>query len=153
MNKAVDYEKDINEWALYNAQLLREGRLSEIDVQHLIEELEDMGNNKQELANRFIILIAHLLKCEYQPTQRSRSWEGSINEQRIRIIRLIRKKPSLRPSLISAITDAYPDAVDLAIEDTKLTPTRFPQKCPYSIEQMLDKSFYPEAKDDEPSEK
>ena len=86
----IDYETDFYAWALHNAQLLRQGRWSEIDVEHLAEELEDMGNNKQELASRFIVLIGHLLKWEYQPTHRSSSWQGSINEQRLQINRLIR---------------------------------------------------------------
>jgi hypothetical protein len=74
MNHPIDYENDFSAWALYNAQLLREGKFAELDVEHLIEELEDMGNNRPELANRFIILIAHLLKWEYQPDNRSSSW-------------------------------------------------------------------------------
>jgi hypothetical protein len=85
MNKLFDYETDFYAWALHNAQLLREGKFSELDVDHLVEELEDMGNNKPELASRFIILIAHLLKWEYQPERRGRSWERSIDEQRSQI--------------------------------------------------------------------
>ena len=85
MSKVVDYETDFYSWALHNAKLLKEGKFAELDVDHLIEELEDMGNNRQELASRFMVLIGHLLKCEYQPTHRSSSWEGSINEQRLQI--------------------------------------------------------------------
>jgi hypothetical protein len=144
MNKHIDYESDFSAWALHNAQLLREGKFAELDVEHLIEELEDMGNNRQELANRFIILIAHLLKWEYQPNNRSSSWNGSINEQRVRITRLIRNKPSLKPSLLHAIVDAYDDAVELASDDTGLAKSIFPTTCPYSLEQLLEKHFFPE---------
>jgi len=145
MGKMADYDTDFYAWALYNARLLKEGKFSELDVEHLIEELEDMGNNRQELANRFIILIAHLLKWQYQPDKRSSHWEGSINEQRVRIMRLIRQKPSLKPGFAHAILDAYPDAVALAVKDTKKPATCFPQACPYSIEQLLDEHFYPES--------
>lgn len=147
MNKAINYEIDFYEWALYNAQLLREGRLSEIDVEHLIEELEDMGNNRQELASRFIVLIGHLLKWEYQPNHRSRSWQGSIDEQRVQLNRLIRKKPSLRPGLLGAANDAYFDAVKIAIKETGISKANLPQENPYTMEQLLDEEFYPEAKD------
>lgn len=146
MNKPVDYETDFSAWALHNAQLLREGKFAELDVEHLIEELEDMGNNRQELANRFIILIAHLLKWEYQPDNRSNSWKGSINEQRVRITRLIRNKPSLKPGLLNAIVDAYGDAVELASDDTGFSKSVFPTTCPYSPEQLLEKHFFPENK-------
>lgn len=115
MNRAVDYETDFYEWALYNAQLLREGRFSEIDVKHLIEELEDIGkSDRQEIESRFAVLIGHLLNWEYQPDFRSHSWRSSINEQRMRIIRKIRKNPSLKSHLLKAIAEAYPDAVELA---------------------------------------
>ena len=143
MNHPIDYENDFSAWALYNAQLLREGKFAELDVEHLIEELEDMGNNRPELANRFIILIAHLLKWEYQPDNRSSSWQGSINEPRVRISRLLRNKPSLKPSLLNAIVDAYSDAVELASDDTGLAKSTFPTTCPYSLEQLLEKRFFP----------
>lgn len=142
MNKVVDYETDFYHWALHNAQLLKEGKFSELDVEHLIEELEDMGNNRQELASRFMVLIGHLLKWEYQPNHRS-SWEGSINEQRLQINWLIQDKPSLKPNLLPAVTKAYPQAVKLAAKDTNLPQTQFPQECPYTLEQLLDEDFYP----------
>jgi hypothetical protein len=143
MDKMIDYETDFYAWALHNALLLRQGRWSEIDVEHLAEELEDMGNNQPELASRFIVLIGHLLKWEYQPTHRSSSWRSSINEQRLQINRLVRKKPSLKPGLATAITDAYPDAVRLAAKDTYNSTDYFPQECPYSTEQLLNEDFYP----------
>ncbi len=143
MSKVVDYETDFYSWALHNAQLLKEGKFAELDVEHLIEELEDMGNNRHELASRFMVLIGHLLKWEYQPNHRSSSWEGSINEQRLQINWLIQDKPSLKPNLLPAVTKAYPKAVKLATKDTKLPPTQFPQACPYTLEQLLDEDFYP----------
>ena len=83
MNKSVEYDTDFYTWALHNAQLLRERRWSEIDVEHLIEELESMGkNNQRELNSRFKILLAQLLKWQYQPDHRSKSWQRSIDEQR-----------------------------------------------------------------------
>jgi len=147
MSQSIDYETDRYEWALYHVQLLREGRLSELDIEHLIEALEDMGkSDRRALENRFIILIAHLLKWAYQPDQRSNSWESTINEQRLRISRLIRQEPSLKRYLLEAISDAYPDAVTLASDDSGLAKSHFPEVCPYSQEQLLEKKFFPQAK-------
>lgn len=143
MGKSTEYDTDFYAWALHNAQLLREKRFSELDVEHLIEELEDMGNNKQELTSRFIVLIGHLLKWEYQPDKRNSSWRGSISEQRIQINSVIRRKPSLKPYLQTAIENAYFDAVELAGDDTGLPPSTFPKTCPYSQQQLLEKSFWP----------
>ena len=43
MNLKLEYEQDFQQWIEHHIALLREGRLQEIDVGHLIEELEGMG--------------------------------------------------------------------------------------------------------------
>ncbi|BAP56709.1 hypothetical protein THII_2412 [Thioploca ingrica] len=145
MNKAIDYETDFYAWASYNAQLLREGKFSELDIEHIAEELESMGkNNKRELISRLKILIGHLLKWQYQPGGRSTSWRGSIVEQRLQLNDLIEYSPSLKPQLLEAITQAYPHAVELASDDTGFLESVFPEICPYSQEQILTKGFFPE---------
>ena len=40
------YDEDLYSWAKRNAALLRDGRLSEIDIEHIAEELEDMGKSE-----------------------------------------------------------------------------------------------------------
>ncbi len=145
MNKAIDYETDFYAWASYHAQLLREGKFSELDVEHLAEELENMGkNNKRELVSRLKILIGHLLKWQYQPGGRSTSWRSSIVEQRLQINDLIADNPSLKPQLLEAITKAYSNAVELASDDTGFSESVFPKICPYSQEQILTKGFLPQ---------
>jgi len=138
------YEYDFNEWIVQQIALLKQGRTNEIDAIHLITELEEMGKSHlRELESRFIILIAHLLKWQFQPNQQSSSWRGSINEQRLQLSRLLRKTPSLKSELTHAVTEVYRDALELAIDDTGLAASTFPTTCPYSIEQLLDKTFYP----------
>lgn len=140
-----DYETDFYAWVLHNAQLLRERRWSEIDVEHLIEELESMGkNNQRELNSRFKILLAQLLKWQYQPEHRSKSWQRSIDEQRSELDDLIEENPSLTTRFSHAVANAYPKAVKLAVKETRLSLNTFPQKCPYLLEQILDENFYPE---------
>jgi len=70
MNKfAKIYDSDFNAWIQTQIHLLKQGRTSELDVAHLIEELEDMGkSNVRELESRFIILITHLLKWQFHKT-------------------------------------------------------------------------------------
>lgn len=68
MNKPIDYETDFYAWAQHNADLLRQRQFSELDIEHLVEELESMGKrDRRELTSRFKILLAHLLKWQYQP--------------------------------------------------------------------------------------
>ncbi len=141
---ALEYERDFHSWIEKHIDLLKAGKFEEIDAEHLIEELEDMGkSNIRELESRFVILIAHLLKWQFQPDKQGSSWRGSISEQRIQILRLLKKTPSLKRELNNAINDSYSDALFLASDETGFSETTFPQNCPYSIEQLLDKTFYP----------
>jgi hypothetical protein len=77
------YEQDVVAWANEQAALLRAGKLSAIDVEHVAEEIEDLGKSEQrELASRMPVLLAHLLKWQCQPARRSKSWQYTIRTQR-----------------------------------------------------------------------
>ena len=83
MTAKMEYEQDFYAWAMHNAQLLHAGKLSEIDRIHIAEELESMGNrDKRELTSRLIVLVAHLLKWQFQVKRRSKNWKNTIYEQR-----------------------------------------------------------------------
>ena len=85
MTTAVHHDHDFYSWAMHNAQLVREGRLAEIDCEYVAEELEDMGAAKErELESRLGVLMAHLLKWIFQPERRGNSWIATIEEQRQR---------------------------------------------------------------------
>lgn len=152
MSKVVDYEIDFHAWALHNAQLLRQGQLSEIDSIHIAEELEDMGKSqRREIVSRLKILLGHLLKWEYQFKQimekwpwEGGSWRSTIREQRMQINDLIQDNPSLKPYIPHAIRLAYPEAIELASEDTGFSASTFPEVCPYTSEHILDRKFFPD---------
>jgi len=107
--------------------------------------------DKYELVNHLVILIAHLLKWQFQFNQlnelyqnfRGSSWRATVAEQRKQIARQLKLSPSLKSALLPAIEEAYSDAVDLAVKETGLLTKAFPKECPYSIEQLLDEDFYP----------
>jgi hypothetical protein len=109
MNKMAEtYEQDFYAWAIHNAELLRQGRLSEIDVEHIAEELECMGRSeRRELMSRLAVLLAHLLKWVYQPHRRSRSWRAAIEGQREDLKVLLEESPSLKPELEQKLNEAY----------------------------------------------
>ena len=154
-HRAGLYEQDINAWAEGQVFLLKQGLTQALDVEHLIAELEDMGKSSlRELESRFIILIAHLLKWQFQLdtlTERwkdfeAKIWRNTIIEQRAQLIFLLKKVPSLKRSLQVAMTDAYTDARRLAIRETNFAAETFPADCPYSVEQILDEEFYPSSR-------
>jgi len=145
MKRKQEYEKDFYAWAIHNAQLLREGKLTEIDIENIAEEIESMGKSeKRELINRLAALLAHLLKWKFQVARRSNSWKYTIKEQRLRLTRLISDSPSLKKELEKHIDEAYEDACYMALSETGLNEETFPKKCPFSFEESLSKDFFPE---------
>lgn len=138
------YEQDFHAWTLRNAELIRQGRIDEVDLEHLAEELEDMGaSRQQQLESRLRILLGHLLKWQFQPERRSRSWQATIKEQRYAIRRLLDKNPSLQSKWAETLTDAYRLGVLLAMRETDLDETVFPADCPYADPEILDEGFWP----------
>ncbi|RIK33423.1 MAG: DUF29 domain-containing protein [Chloroflexi bacterium] len=140
------YDSDFYAWTQNQADLLRQGDFRRLDLDNLIEEIEDMGKSQQrQLESRLVVLIAHLLKWQFQPDKRSRSWQATIRIQRIRLHKLLRENPSLRAQLDQVIIEAYEVAVEAAWGETGLDSTVFPTTCPYTAEQILDADFLPEA--------
>jgi hypothetical protein len=138
------YEVDFYAWTQQQAKLLQEQKWSSLDIPNLVEEIEALGRQeRQELENRLGVLLGHLLKWEFQPDNRSRSWFAITREQHRRILRLLEKSPSLHPYLPEALEIAYQDALDLAVRETSMSYKTFPQECPYSLEQALDFEFFP----------
>lgn len=139
------YEEDFYGWTMVNVSLLKQGKFKEIDVEHIIEEMEDMGKReKRELINRLCILITHLLKWHFQPQRKGRSWHGSIMSQRIDLKKHMRDNPSLKSFISEALSEAYEksryDFEAETGEDIKILPST----CPYTFEECLDDEFFPE---------
>lgn len=127
-----DYEQDFYAWIQHNIALLKQGKLNEIDIEILIDELESMAKrDKRELTSRLMILMAHLLKWQFQPNKGS--WQSAIDEQRIQIIEQLEESPSLKNTLHEGIGRAYPKAVTLAAKETGWSLEIFPKECPYRI--------------------
>jgi hypothetical protein len=140
------YDQDYYLWFIDQARLLRGGMWQHLDVGHLAEELEDMGKReKRALRSRTVVLLAHLLKYAHQPERRGPSWSGTIREQRKQLGELLRDSPSLRPRLIEDLEDSYISARLLAAGETGLPEAEFPTHCPFTLEQLLDEDFWPDA--------
>jgi Domain of unknown function DUF29 len=141
---AIDtYETDFYAWTQEQADLLRAKHWSQIDLPKLIEEIESLGKQQcQELRSRLSVLIGHLLKWEYQPQHRSRSWLATLRVQRRDTLRLLKDSSSLNSYFDEALQEAYENAKDLAMGETDLPEQTFPSHCPFSLSEILDR-FYP----------
>lgn len=136
------HRHDFRAWTRQQADLIRSGRLSELDAVNLIDEIEDMGGSRErELESRLGVLLAHLLKWRYQPDRRGRGWRLTIAEQRRRIARLLKRNPSLKPLLAEALEDAYGDALLIAARETDLDESAFPIACPFTLEEIMDANW------------
>jgi hypothetical protein len=138
------YDWDFYQWTVQNAELLRAGRASEADLEHIAEEIEDMGKReRRELISRLSVLICHLLKWQTQPERRSKSWSATIAVQRKDLTKLLGEMPSLRRYLAENLDEAHERAVILASQETLLPMEDFPSTCPYQLEALLDEGFLP----------
>lgn len=138
------YETDFYAWTQEQVSLLRDRQWSQIDLTNLIDEVESLGKQqRQELRNRLGVLLGHLLKWEYQPQGRSRSWLATIRVQRRDTLRLLKENPSLKSALADTLIEAYENGKDLAMGDTDMPQQTFPLLCPYPLSQVLESRFYP----------
>ena len=145
MQTTTLYEYDFHAWTHHQAELLRSGKLDDLDIENLVEEIESLGRQeRQELRNRLGVLLGHLLKWRYQPEAQSKSWFYTIKEQRERIHDHLAENPSLKPYLPEAITKAYKDGLNLVGKETPLDPKQLPQSCPFSEAEIFDESVEPE---------
>jgi len=138
------YDRDFCLWAEEMAKLLREGKFTEIDLEHLIEEVEDMsGSQKRALLSNLRVLLMHLLKYKYQPEKRSKSWRSTIIEHRIRLEEAFEESPSLKEYFPEIFDKAYQKAKKQAAQETELPLNTFPDESPFTPEQTLDEDFLP----------
>jgi hypothetical protein len=141
----VDYEEDFYAWTVEQADLLRTGEFSALDIANIAEEIESLGRrDRRELGSRLTVLVAHLLKWQKQPDMRSKSWSATIREQRRQIKKLLEESPSLRPFVAKALAEVYTDSREDAADETGLAATGFPAECPFTLDEVLSREFLPE---------
>jgi hypothetical protein len=142
---SADYEQDFYAWTVEQAHLLRTGELSSIDAANIAEEIESLGRrDRREIESRMTVLLMHLLKWQKQSKLRSRSWSGTIFEQRRRIEKLLKESPSLRASVNEALAEVYTEAREAASNETGLPEAEFPVDCPFTPDEVLTRDFLPE---------
>ena len=138
------YEADFYQWSLEQARLLRSGEWKSVDVEHLAEEIEDMGKGvRREWESRLKVLIVHLLKWVFQPELRGTSWQLTIQEQRDQLHELLADNPSLKNQMTASLDRTYPRAVKRTALETSLIEETFPTECPFRLEDILNESFWP----------
>lgn len=135
--QAALYVADETAWLEQTAELVRRGRLDQLDTATLAEYLTDMvKRDRREVYSRLVVLLAHLLKWEHQPDRRSGSWQGTILEQQ-RELRQLVEGGTLHTHALAVFADAYADARKQAAAETGLARAAFPEECPWDLEAAL----------------
>lgn len=134
---AALYEVDETAWLEATAELLRTGRLAEVELSTLAEYLTDMAKrDRREVFSRLVMLLSHLLKWVYQPDHRLGSWRGTILEQQ-RELRQLLESATLRNHATAVFADTYADARKQAAAETGLPRTAFPEECGWNLDSAL----------------
>ncbi|MDD9911378.1 MAG: DUF29 domain-containing protein [Ahrensia sp.] len=138
------YERDYYAWTREQARALRRRDVRALDFENLWDEVEDLGKSERRaVLSRLEVLQAHLLKFLVQPEEQPSSWLATLQEQRMRLRKLLKANPSLQSLPADSLEEVHELAVLSAIRDTDLPFNAFPETSPFSVEQLLDDTFVP----------
>ena len=140
MSKTL-YEQDYGLWAEQMADLIAAGRFGELDIENLVEEVRYLSKRERDrLLSSLRLIVHHLLKWDYQPQRRSRSWQGTIQRERANILLYLEDSPSLKRYLVDKwLHKMYVVACADAFKETGL---QFPEFCPYGIRDVLSRDIH-----------
>ncbi|MCY7332461.1 MAG: DUF29 domain-containing protein [Pseudanabaena sp. CAN_BIN31] len=135
------YERDYGLWAEQMADLIAAGRFGELDIENLVEEVRDLSKRERDrLLSSLRLIVHYLLKWDYQPQKRSRSWAGTIQRERANISLYLADSPSLQRYLANEwLHKMYVVACADAFRETGL---QFPEVCPYGIRDVLERNIH-----------
>ncbi len=149
MGKAASkHDTDFYEWTREQAEMLRSRNWDALDLEHLIEEVEDLGDYKLDAFEGALTrVVEHLLKLQFSPADEPRwGWRVSANTHRVNALRLLRRAKSLRK--LADLAQVYEDARGLAADSLRerdgIDPSALPGGCPYTLDQILDRGWFPE---------
>jgi hypothetical protein len=142
----VLYTQDLATWGRQTAELLRDGKLNEVDLSAVAEELDGLGVTVPlRLGAVLQELLVWFLAWNYAPAQRPAhpQWYVRIGEQRILLDVLLGCSPSQRPRVVEQLAPAYAAARAIAAEETGLPLAAFPDVCPWTAQQVVRQGFWP----------
>jgi hypothetical protein len=146
-----DYDDDFYAWTQHQAAVLREMPVADnrFDRENVAEEIETLGRSERDAVRSQVRrVIEHFLKLQYSPAQEPRyGWMRSITDARAQLGDKL--SATLRRDAESALASIYDDARDqaeLALRELGETEAAgfLPAECPYSLDQILQKRWYPE---------
>ena len=136
------YEQDFYAWSRRQAELLRLQRFADLDLAHLIEEVEDLGESVyRSVRSRVRTIIEHLLKLEHSlASEPKRGWRETIRTQRADLDEDL--TAALRPRIEAGLPRFYAKArrdADAALRDygEPAAADALPPTCPYTLDRIV----------------
>lgn len=137
MTPPIAYEADFHAWALEQAALLRAGRLSEIDIGHIADELESLGKGeRRELIRQVRAVISHMLVGHFGADGWDDLRHAELSNRRLDLVDLLKDNPSLRQEMAAVIQDAYRRSRDTVRLDG-VPADDLPADCPWTLNEIL----------------
>jgi len=132
------YETDFSAWIESQVQALKKKDFAHLDIEHLLEEMETLGDSlKEAIESHLIILLMHKLKQLVQPERDGKSWNDSIINARFQIEHKRERQPSLRNYSQKVFIECFHDARRHASKQTGIDLRKFPQVCPWTFEEVM----------------
>ena len=155
------YETDFYEWTQRQAAVLRrmaaERANSELDLEHLAEEIESVGgSDRKEVQTRLTTTLEHMLKIAYSPAYEPlNGWRGTVRTTRRDLLRTLEQSPSLRGVVRDTFERCYADAAeDARASHIDLALAPIPHECPFDLDtQILVPDWFPEPRIRAPGDK
>lgn len=147
------YDRDFYAWARAQASILRrmaaERANIELDLAHLIEEIEDWGDSRRDAVRSQVRrVIEHLLKLQCSPAEWPRAgWRKSIVNARS--ILSDKLTASLRRDVEERLPALFAQAREEAVEGLRMAGElsaieALPTSCPCALDDILRPGWYPE---------
>jgi hypothetical protein len=135
------YDRDILSWSERQGDLLRRlargERVNDVDWEHVVEEIEDVGLSELRAVESFLdLMLVHLLKVHGWPGNLSvERWRGEIGSFQKGAAR--RFAPSMRQRI--DLAKLYGDALDQVdgLRYDGVAPRSFPLACPLTLDDLL----------------
>lgn len=137
INKTIKEETwDI--WLDRQIEYLRSHNFEQLDLANIIEELEDLGREQKNVCKSFCRqIIVHLLLIDYwhEQKQTRNHWRAEVASFQSDLQdRLTTNYQNYLQENLQAI---YYQSLKIVQRKTALSD-RFPEKCPYTIEQIIE---------------
>ena len=137
------YETEYDQWLTETVRLLKNRQLERLDYENLIEELEALGRSERSAAKSLLLqIIVHLMLYQFWQSERERNanhWAGEIITFRVQLEDKL--TTNLRNYLADELPKIYQNALLIVQKKTQLNS--LPEQCPYSLQQLLDKHWFP----------